>query len=163
MADQIAVMHRLDDELRELDYDLSVCQIDSDSIDIKKKIAAREEALKPVYLQAATEFADLHDKTGRMKAKGVIRSAVPWEEAREFFFYRAKRRILEDAYSSELQSADPALTKESAGEALKELFSGDWEDDKAVGAFLEESADVVADKVKAVKAVSVQAKIDALK
>merc|ERR1712151_1125342 len=144
LADQIKVMHRLDDELRELDYDLSVCQIDSDSIDIKKKIAAREEALKPVYLQAATEFADLHDKTGRMKAKGVIKSAVPWEESREFFFFRAKRRLSEDYYVAQLTAADETMTKESAGEALKELFSDDWEDDKAVGAFLEESADVVA-------------------
>ncbi len=67
----------------------------TDSVDvgtrdlIKEQIKAREAILKPVYLQAATEFADLHDKTGRMKAKNVIRHAVPWERSREYFYYRA--------------------------------------------------------------------------
>lgn len=31
-----------------------------------------------IILQVAHEFADLHDRTGRMKAKGVIRAEVTW-------------------------------------------------------------------------------------
>jgi acetyl-CoA carboxylase/biotin carboxylase 1 len=62
---------------------------------LKEQIKAREAVLKPIYLQAATEFCD-HDKTGRMEAKKVIRRAVPWERSREFFYYRAKRRMLQD-------------------------------------------------------------------
>jgi len=162
MADQIAVMHRLDDELRELDYDLSVCQIDSDSIDIKKKIVAREEALKPVYLQAATEFADLHDKTGRMIAKGVVKAAVPWSRSREFFFYLAKRRIAQDDLVAQMVAADGSLTNDSALEKLKGLCSCNWEDNKAVVEFFGDSADEIAASISNLKADSIKAQIEAL-
>jgi len=93
--------------------------------------------LKPVYLQAATEFADLHDKTGRMKAKGVIKSAVEWESSRAFFYYRAKRRMLEDNYVDQLKSADKTMTQDGAIDILKSQFTGDFEDNKAVAAFYE--------------------------
>lgn len=44
----------------------------------------------------AHEFADLHDRAGRMKAKGVIRDVVTWQRSRSYFFWRARRRIAED-------------------------------------------------------------------
>ena len=88
-------MHRTDPQLAALEAELESCDQDETSA-IKEQIATREEQLKPVYLQAATEFADLHDKTGRMKAKSVIKDAVSWEQSREFFFWRATRRMAED-------------------------------------------------------------------
>jgi len=164
LPDQLKVMHRLDPQLKLLDSELEMCELEEDKTAIKEQIAAREEALKPIYLQAATEFADLHDKTGRMKAKGVIKEAVPWEKSREFFYWRAKRRIAEDNVVSELRSADPKLTKDAATEVIKSMFSGsDWEDNKAVAAFFEEQAEAIADKVKTTKAAGVQAQIDSLK
>ena len=45
-------------------------------------IAKREEALAPTYLGVAHEFADLHDRAGRMKAKGVIRDVLSWPRSR---------------------------------------------------------------------------------
>jgi acetyl-CoA carboxylase/biotin carboxylase 1 len=161
--DQLKVMHRQDPQLKLLDAELEMCEMEDDKAAIKEQIIAREEQLKPVYLQAATEFADLHDKTGRMKAKGVIREAVPWEQSREFFFWRAKRRMLEDAAAGQMRQGDASLTKDAATDLLKDVFSGDWNDDKAVADFFESNASDVADKVKAVKAAGVQAKIDALK
>jgi acetyl-CoA carboxylase/biotin carboxylase 1 len=140
-----------------------MCELEEDKASIKEQIAAREEQLKPVYLQAATEFADLHDKTGRMKAMGVIKSAVPWEKSREFFFWRAKRRIAEDDFVDQLREADPSLTKDSATAILTSLYSGDWEDNKAVASFFEQNSDKVSEKVKATKAKGVQAQIEALK
>jgi acetyl-CoA carboxylase/biotin carboxylase 1 len=161
--DQLKVMHRIDAQLKLLDTEFEMCELEEDKAAIKDQISAREEQLKPVYLQAATEFCDLHDKTGRMKAKGVIKEAVPWGESREFFFHRVARRMAEDNVVDQLRQADSTLTKNSATELVKSLFTGDWEDNKAVAAFfLEKSADVT-DKVKAVKASGVQAKIDALK
>ena len=80
LADQLKAMHRIDPQLQMLDAEFDSTD-DTDNAAqeaIKEQIAAKEELLKPVYLQAATEFADLHDKTGRMKAKGVIKEAVPW-------------------------------------------------------------------------------------
>jgi acetyl-CoA carboxylase/biotin carboxylase 1 len=163
LPDQLKVMHRIDSQLKLMDSELEMCELEEDKTAIKDQISAREEQLKPVYLQAATEFADLHDKTGRMKAKGVIKEAVPWEKSREFFFYRAKRRIAEDDVVGQLRAADPSLTKNSATEIIKSMFSGDWEDNKAVAAFFEEKATEVSDKVRANKAAGVQAQIDVLK
>jgi acetyl-CoA carboxylase/biotin carboxylase 1 len=163
LPDQLKLMHRLDPQLQLLDSELEMTELEEDQKEIKAQIKTREDVLKPVYLQAATEFADLHDKTGRMKAKGVIRAAVPWERSREFFYYRAKRRIAEDDIVRKLKAADPSLTISSAKEMVKGMFGGDWEDDKAVLGFFEEQSVELADKVKSVKANAVQAQIDALK
>jgi len=163
LPDQLKVMHRIDPQLAALDSELENCEDEEDRKTVKEQIAAREEQLKPVYLQAATEFADLHDKTGRMKAKGVIKEAVPWENAREFFFWRATRRMAEDNVVGQMRAADSSLTKEAAVETLKSMFSGDWEDNKAVAAFFEQKSAEIANKVNSVKATGVQAKIDALK
>lgn len=161
LPDQVKIMHRLDPELQLLDNELEMTESD-DSV-INEQIAAREELLKPVYLQAATEFADLHDKTGRMKAKGVIRSAVPWEESREFFYYRAKRRLSEDFYVDQLRKVDASLTKASATEILSDMYSGDWEDDKATAAWFDSETASITSKVKSTQGASMQAKIEELK
>lgn len=68
----------------------------SELSDIKVKMAAREELLLPVYSQISLQFADLHDRAGRMKAKNVIRSSLKWREARRFFYWRVRRRLNEE-------------------------------------------------------------------
>jgi hypothetical protein len=42
----------------------------------------REKMLVPLYTQIAHEFADLHDRAGRMKAKGVINEVLTWKTSR---------------------------------------------------------------------------------
>jgi acetyl-CoA carboxylase/biotin carboxylase 1 len=163
MPDQLKMMHRLDPQLQLLDSELEMTDFEDAQKTIKEQIHAREDQLKPVYLQAATEFADLHDKTGRMKAKGVIKAAVPWERSREFFYYRAQRRISEDDFVSKLRKADPSLNQDGAVAVLKSMFSGDWEDNQAVVSFFAEKANDLDMKVKAVKAAAVQAQIESLK
>jgi acetyl-CoA carboxylase/biotin carboxylase 1 len=163
LPDQIKVMHRIDPELQALDHELEMTENEEDKDDIRKQIASREDALKPVYLQAATEFADLHDKTGRMKAKGVIRSAVPWEKSREFFYYRASRRLSEDYFVAQMRKADSELSKDAATEVLSSLFSGDWEDDKAVAEWFQKETAAIEAKVKSVKAEAMTSKIQSLK
>lgn len=161
LPDQLKLMHRTDSQLAALESELESC--DQDETDaIKEQIAAREEQLKPVYLQAATEFADLHDKTGRMKAKGVIKEAVAWDQSREFFFWRATRRMAEDEVVDQMMSFDSSMTRLAALDSLKSMFSGDWEDNKAVAAFYAEKNADIAAKVKAVKTAGLQAKIAAL-
>lgn len=44
----------------------------------------------------AHEFADLHDRSGRMKAKGVVRDILEWKSSREYFYWRVKRRLAEN-------------------------------------------------------------------
>jgi acetyl-CoA carboxylase/biotin carboxylase 1 len=163
LPDQIKLMHRTDATLMSLDSEMEMCELEEDKTSIREQISMREEQIKPVYLQAATEFCDLHDKTGRMKAKGVIKEAIPWESSREFFFWRAKRRMAEDDFVFKLRAADKTLTKNSATAVLESLYNGDWEDNKSVANFYEESSGKVLDKVKSTKALGVQAQIDELK
>ena len=162
LPDQLKVMHRIDPTIAALDSELENCENEDDMKAIREQIAAREEVLKPVYLQAATEFADLHDKTGRMKAKGVIKEAVPWEQSREYFYWRASRRIVEDDIIQRICTADESMTKDSAIAMIQSMYSGDFDDNKAVTTFLEEKSAEIALKINAIKATSVQAKIDAL-
>merc|ERR1711924_545189 len=88
--DQKKVMARTDAELAKLLAQPASAERDA-------AVAAREAKLAPLYQQVAIEFADLHDRAGRMKAKGVIRDVVSWEGARGYFYKRAARRLAVDA------------------------------------------------------------------
>merc|ERR1719311_1170273 len=106
-------MHRLDSKLIQLDQELSAAEDGIDMDDcapIQAAIRARENQLLPLYVQISHEFADLHDRPGRMKAKGVIRDIVPWARAREYFFWRVRRRLMQDALIKELKAADASLS-----------------------------------------------------
>ena len=98
-----------------------------------------------------------------MKAKGVIRQAVDWEHSRAYFYWRAKRRMLEDDFVSQMMNASSDLSKADAVEVVKSMFGGDYEDDKALAEFMESNASDFADKVKSTRAAGVQAQIEALK
>lgn len=161
-ADQMKMMHRLDPQLKMLDSELESTEFEDAKDDITAQIKAREEALKPVYLQAATEFADLHDKTGRMKAKGVIKSAVSWEDSRAFFFWRAKRRMFEESFIASIIEADASMDKAGALGVLESLFSGDFNDNEAVATFYEQQVAAVSDKISSIKMEGIKAKIAAL-
>jgi len=162
--DQLKAMHRIDPQLQLLDSELEMIDsIDTDAqSSIKDQIAARETELKPVYLQAATEFADLHDRTGRMKAKGVIKAAVPWARSREYFFFLAKRRMHEDDYIAQLKAADSSLSSADAMDILKSMCSCDWEDNKAVAEFYIESSAEIEAKVAGIKKAAIVALIESL-
>jgi len=162
--DQVSAMHRLDPQLQLLDSELEgVDGIDEDTTkSIKEQISGRENELKAVYTQVATEFADLHDKTGRMKAKGVIKQAVPWNRAREFFFYLAQRRILEDDFVASIKKADSSMDTAAATALFQSMYDGDYEDNKAVIEFFSSNADDVAAKIAEVKKSAVSAQIEAL-
>lgn len=162
--DQIKLMHKNDAQLKLLDAELEMCELEEDKVAVKAQIVAREDELKGVYLQAATEFCDLHDKTGRMKAKGVIREAVAWEKSREYFYWRAKRRIVEDDAVNQMMQFDSKLTRAGALDILKSIYDGpNWDDNEAVSAFYEAKSFEISERVKAIKAAGVQAKIDELK
>ena len=81
-------MHRLDAQLIELDEQMASSSSDSTFSEIKN----REKTLAPLYTQIAHEFADLHDRAGRMKAKGCITEVLEWRTAREYFYWRIRRR-----------------------------------------------------------------------
>merc|ERR1712127_789769 len=161
LPDQLKVMHRIDPQLQLLDSELEAADtMDNDAmVAIEEQISAREELLKPVYLQAATEFADLHDKTGRMKAKGVIEEAVPWAESRKYFFYLAKRRIAQDRYVAQLKAADPSIDSHGALLILSNMCTADWEDNEAVLDYYTATHDDISTMISEVKTASLKAQI----
>jgi acetyl-CoA carboxylase/biotin carboxylase 1 len=139
-AQRKEMMHRLDAKLKELDAELEQASSAGDSAgadmqEIEENIAAREEQLKPLYTQLACEFADLHDRTGRMEAKGVIRKGLEWKSARKFFYHRVKRRLLENEVVDRLVST--GMTFEDAKAKLESWAAFD-SDEEAV-AFLQNS------------------------
>merc|ERR1719463_206654 len=136
-------MHRLDSKLQELDTELASAEesmVAEEEVEtIKKSIQKREGQLMPLYVQISHEFADLHDRPGRMKAKGVIRDIVPWERAREYFFWRVRRRLAQDALIKELKASDSELSHADCLTMLRDWIGGkaSWEDDKGVLNFFE--------------------------
>jgi acetyl-CoA carboxylase/biotin carboxylase 1 len=157
-ADQVKAMHRIDPQLQMLDAELEGADKAAQDA-IKEQIASREELLKPVYLQAATEFADLHDKTGRMKAKGVIKEAVPWADSRKYFFYLAKRRIAQDSYVDQLKASDSSMDSKAALEILKGMCSADWEDNEAVLEYYTANDSAISSKISEMKMAGIKAQI----
>lgn len=91
--------------------------------DVEQQIKAREDKLAPLYTQIACEFADLHDRTGRMEATGVIRQGLEWRRSREFFYWRVKCRLLQKEVEGQIQAADPDMAvKEGRDSPWNRLF-----------------------------------------
>lgn len=109
--------------------------------DIQTQIKAREKKLLPIYTQIATKFAELHDTSLRMAAKGVIKEVVDWPMSRSFFYRRLHRRVVEDELVKTLRdAAGRQLEYRSARDMIKEWFLNSeiaggeesaWTDDEA--------------------------------
>uniref|UniRef100_A0A7S1TGV2 Acetyl-CoA carboxylase n=2 Tax=Compsopogon caeruleus TaxID=31354 RepID=A0A7S1TGV2_9RHOD len=137
--DQVNLMHRLDEALVALDREL-VSADATEAVRIKSAIARREETLLPIYLQIAHEFADLHDRAGRMKAKGVIREQLQWKRARHFFYWRIRRRIAEFSVRNRLQESVGSVSVAETVGHLQTVLPGDeqwWNDDRSVSSAIE--------------------------
>ncbi|MQM19485.1 hypothetical protein Taro_052489 [Colocasia esculenta] len=143
-------MSRLDKELINLKARLQGAEAanatpDADSL--RQRIKSREKQLLPVYTQIATRFAELHDTSFRMAAKGVIRQVVEWGNSRSIFYKRLNRRVSESALArTVIDAAGEQLTHKSAIEMIKQWFlasnagehsEGRWEDDEAFFAWKE--------------------------
>jgi acetyl-CoA carboxylase/biotin carboxylase 1 len=148
------------------DKDLPAEQVD----DLKVKLAAREKALAPIYQQISIQFADLHDRTGRMKAKGVIRKDLEWRESRRFFYWRLRRRLNEQtmirAMKSDIQGSQSISHADGMGYLKKWYFehgSTNWEDgDKEVATWLERDGKAISTKIEGLKEQSMATQLMAL-
>ena len=130
--DQKAAMHRLDPVLLELDQDPEENEED---------ISTREAQLLPTYTQVAQEFADLHDRAGRMKAKGVIRDVVSWEDARAYFHARLTRRLATDELA--MEAGADAADVEARLQTVAEAAGIAWDADADVKKWIEDNFDAV--------------------
>mmetsp|Transcript_61190 Transcript_61190/g.190066 ORF Transcript_61190/g.190066 Transcript_61190/m.190066 type:complete len:219 (+) Transcript_61190:2-658(+) len=159
---QVEAMHQHDAKLKELDTQLAGAS-DADKERLEKEIKARERQLLPLYASVATHFADLHDRAARMKAVGVIRQGVEWKNARRYFFWRVKRRVLQDHIVRKLRKADARLSHGEAVARVEEWAkeaSIDIASDQQMVGWLE-ALDVAA-KVKASRTAAIKAQMQAL-
>lgn len=112
---QLDTMARLDATYGELRRQLEDKSLSNEQLsEIKVQMAAREEQLLPVYMQIALQFADLHDRAGRMEAKGTIRKPLKWQNARRFFYWRLRRRLSEELILKRMTEAQPKPAPKTA-------------------------------------------------
>ncbi len=102
---QLDTMARLDPAYAELKRALADKSLSAEiQSKIKAKMTEREQLLLPVYSQVAIQFADLHDRAGRMQAKDTIRHPLQWKETRRFFYWRLRRRLNEESIIKKMAS-----------------------------------------------------------
>ena len=123
--------------------------------DLKTKLIAREKALAPIYQQITIQFADLHDRSGRMKAKGVIRKELEWRDSRRFFYWRLRRRLNEQTIAREIRKVlgQDAISYTDAITRLKTWFfeqgKANWDDDdREVATWLEREGKAIHAKIE---------------
>ena len=164
---QLETMSRLDPEYGALRKQLADKTLTPNQMSaIKMKVTQREHLLLPVYMQISLQFADLHDRAGRMKAKGVIRQSLQWREARRFFYWRVRRRVNEEYIMKRmsLSSKNPLASRArhmdtlAAWTGIPNFLNADRE----VAMWYEENRKVVHEKVEALKTEGVAFDVAAL-
>ena len=175
---QLDTMARLDATYADLkQQSLAKDLSDDDAKAIKAKMTEREKLLLPVYQQIAIQFADLHDRAGRMEAKGVIRMGLKWQNARRFFYWRMRRRLSEEVLLKRLaHSAAPPVTPLTSAASIAQreqnltmlkTWSGmldvEFEkDDKKVADWYESHRKDVYAKIDAVKSDAISKRVSEL-
>ena len=164
---QLETMARLDPAYADLKRQLTDKSLSQDKqSDLKIKITEREQLLLPVYLQIALQFADLHDRAGRMKAKNTIRQPLQWKNARRFFYWRLRRRLNEESILKKMAatSVRGPISRASSIESLRAWTGVENHDnnDRAVAMWYEENKKIVYTKVEALRSEGVAFDIAAL-
>ena len=153
---QLETMARLDPTYASLKQRLSDKSLSAErQTEIKGQMIERENRLLPVYSQISLQFADLHDRAGRMQAKDTIRHPLQWKNARRFFYWRLRRRLNEESILKNMTSTSirGPIARARSLESLR-AWTGiaDFErDDRAVACWYEENKKTVQHKVDALK------------
>ncbi|KAI0006912.1 acetyl-CoA carboxylase [Xylariaceae sp. FL0662B] len=167
---QLETMTRLDSTYASLKKQAADSNLTKEELEeVKARMAEREQQLLPIYAQISIQFADLHDRAGRMKAKGTIRDVLEWKNARRFFYWRVRRRLNEEyilkrmaaaSASSNVSEPDNVVALENRQHHLRLLaaWSGisDFDrNDKDVVSWYEENAQTISTKVEQIKSEAV--------
>ncbi|CDR41195.1 CYFA0S06e03664g1_1 [Cyberlindnera fabianii] len=138
----IATMARLDKTYGDLKKKLSDSSLSAEEHQkVSAELAAREKALLPIYQQISVQFADLHDRSGRMLAKGTIRKELEWVDARRFFFWRIRRRLNEEYLIKRIGETLQHATRIEKVARLRSWYPPtlEYENDRAVATWIEEN------------------------
>lgn len=167
----LSTMARLDPTYGGIKRALEDKDIASDQAEeLKAKLSAREKVLAPIYQQITIQFADLHDRAGRMKAKGVIRKDLEWSQSRRFFYWRLRRRLNEQSIIRTMKNVHrhSAPLKQGTGLAYLRAWylehgKTNWEDgDRDVATWLERDGKAIHAKIEALKNEGVSEELLAL-
>jgi acetyl-CoA carboxylase/biotin carboxylase 1 len=165
----LATMARLDEKYGALKKQLENAELSADQkAEVQKQLEVREQELLPIYQQMAIQFADLHDRTGRMVAKGVIRKPLEWRRARHYFYWRVRRRLCEEYTFRKIVSANASVSREKMLSLVKQWFESDietvsYEDaDQDVAEWFEKRASVIDQRISKLKSESVKEQIISL-
>jgi acetyl-CoA carboxylase/biotin carboxylase 1 len=153
---QLDTMARLDPEYGALRKQLADKTLTPEQLNqVKIKATAREQLLLPVYLQISLQYADLHDRAGRMEAKDVIKQSLQWRNSRRFFYWRVRRRVNEEyilkrmaaASKNPLSSRARNIETLAAWTGIPKFATAD----RDVAMWYEENRKTVHEKVEALK------------
>ncbi|KAK4687240.1 acetyl-CoA carboxylase / biotin carboxylase 1, partial [Tremellales sp. Uapishka_1] len=114
------------------------------------KLEAREKHLAPAYQSVALDFADLHDRSGRMQAKA---NCIPcdWENSRRAIYWSLRRKLSEVRIMKKLALANPNLSYAERKTLLSEFVPEELEADNEVAAFIEKSGENIEAFVQTVR------------
>lgn len=146
-----ATMARLDPEYAQLKAAAEVATLNPEEKQAAlAKLEIREKHLVPAYQSIALEFADLHDRSGRMKAKA---DCVPcdWENSRRAIYWSLRRKLSEVRIMKKLASANPALSYADRKSLLEEFVPTELSADNEVAAYIERSGEAIESYVQQVK------------
>ncbi|ODV78179.1 acetyl-coenzyme-A carboxylase [Suhomyces tanzawaensis NRRL Y-17324] len=157
----LSTMQRLDPTYAELKSKLADASLSAEEhSQISAKVTAREKMLLPIYAQISVQFADLHDRSGRMLAKGVIRQEIKWVDARRVFFWRLRRRLNEEYLLKLIGEQLKSPTKLEKVARLKSWMPAvDYEDDEAVSTWIEENHSKLQNNIEELKQEAIRQKI----
>ncbi|KAK4046075.1 acetyl-coenzyme-A carboxylase [Microbotryomycetes sp. JL201] len=162
----LAMMERLDPTYRDLKAKSTDSSLSpADLAAAKSELAAREKVLHPLYMQVAIQFADLHDRPARMKAKGTIRESLVWAQSRRFFYNRLRRRLAEEEALKRFAKADAKLSREARFAMLHEVIKSaevDMNNDAAVTTVIESSHGLLTNQVREARQAAIGEAIAAM-
>lgn len=164
---QLETMARLDSTYASLKQKLSDKSLSPDQqSDIKMQMTERENRLLPVYNQISLQFADLHDRAGRMQAKQTIRHPLQWKNARRFFYWRLRRRLNEESILKKMASVSirgPIARAQNLETLRAWTGAEDFEhNDRAVACWYEENKKTVNMKVAALQSEGIASDVASL-
>lgn len=164
---QLETMARLDATYASLKQKLSDKSLSREQqSEIKSRMTEREDRLQPVYSQISLQFADLHDRAGRMQAKDTIRHALQWKNARRFFYWRLRRRLNEELILKKMASVSMrGATGRAQNVRMLQAWMGaeDFEhDDRGVACWYEDNKKIVNSKVEALRSEGIAADVASL-
>jgi acetyl-CoA carboxylase/biotin carboxylase 1 len=101
-------------------------------------LANRETFLQPTYKQLALLYADLHDRAGRMEAKGCAKPAV-WKDARRYFYWALRARIARSNLLEQIENGNPEMESEERAALLDSLIpDNDLSNNRSLAEVLEQ-------------------------